>query len=143
MSVTNSFNNAFPPMQVQAMNGSSPQNAAFNNFIQGQKAAADLSKLAGGKRRQKKYRGGQVASNSVVVPQAILSYTDKSYPSINGPDGIIAKLVSTSNQSAANAKYDNAVLKGGSRKATRKATRKAKRKVKKIKGRGKGTKKYY
>jgi len=138
MSITNSFNNAFPPMQVQAMNGSSPQNAAFNNFIQGQKAAADLSKLAGGKRLQKKYKGGQVASNSVIVPQANLLYTDKSYPSINGPGGIIAKLISTSNQNAANAKYDGDVVKGGSRRAKkRKATQKRKAKKRK------GTKKYY
>jgi len=110
MSQSNSFTNSFPPMQVQAMNGSSPQNAAFNNFIQGQNATANLSKLAGGKRRRRKCRGGKAAT---LMPQAPLAYTDQSVPSINGPNGIIAKLIATSNQNTANAVYDKNVFKGG------------------------------
>ena len=110
MAQSNSFTNSFPPMQVQAMNGSSPQNAAFNNFIQGQNATANLSKLAGGKSRRQKYRGGQAAE---VIPQAPLAYKDQSVPSMNGTNGIIAKLISISNQNTANAVYDKNVLKGG------------------------------
>jgi len=118
MAQSNSFTNSFPPMQVQAMNGSSPQNAAFNNFIQGQNATANLSKLAGGKSRRQKYRGGGQAA--VVIPQAPLAYKDQSIPSINGSNGIIANLIASSNQNTANAVYDKNVLKGGK---TRQKTR--------------------
>jgi hypothetical protein len=109
---------AFPAMQVQAINGSSQQNAALNSFKSGETATANMNKLSGGKHRRRRYRGGQV-----VVPQTPKTYSDQSVPAINGKGGILSSLVVTSNQNNANAVYDNqaAVTKGGSRK--RKARR--------------------
>ncbi len=120
-----SFTNAFPPMQVKSMNGNSPQNAALNNFMSGQSATAKLAELAGGKR--KKRRGGQ---GSVVVPQAPITYNDTAVPAINGAGGILAKLVSTSNQSAANSVNDKLANVGGSRRK-RGTKRRSKRRVRK------------
>jgi len=108
---------AYPSMQVQAINGSSQQNAALNSFKQGQTDTANMAKLSGGKHRKRRYRGGQTAPAPVVVPQTPKTYSDQSVPAINGDGGILSKLVSTSNQSSANATYDNlAAVKGGSRK---------------------------
>ena len=104
--------NAYPEMKVQSLNGSSPQNASFNNFTQSQVQTAELAKLSGGKHRRK-YNGGQAA---VVVPQTPKTYSDQSIPSINGIGGIISNLVATSNQNKANAEYDNLAKVGGSRK---------------------------
>jgi hypothetical protein len=111
MSQNNSFNNAFPPLKIQAMNGNSPQNAALNSFTQGQEATANLSKLSGGKKYHR-YYGGQ----SVYVPQANMGYTDIAVPAINGKGGLISQLIATSNQSASNNVFDKNVSKGGSRK---------------------------
>jgi hypothetical protein len=114
--------NAFPPMQVQAINGSSQQNAALNSFKSGQTDTANMAKLSGGKHRKRRYRGGQTAPAPVVVPQTPKTYSDQSVPAINGSGGILSNLVSTSNQNNANAVYDNqAAVTGGSRK--RKARR--------------------
>lgn len=109
---------AFPPMQVQAINGSSQQNAALNSFKSGQTDTANMAKLSGGKYRKRRYRGGQTAPAPVVVPQTPKTYSDQSVPAINGSGGILSNLVSTSNQNNANAVYDSqaAVTKGGSRK---------------------------
>jgi len=128
---TNSFTNAFPPMQVKSMNGNNPQQAALNNFMNGQSSTARLSELAGGKHRKR--RGGQ---GSVVVPQAPSTYTDTAIPAINGAGGILAKLISTTNQSAANSENDklaNAVTKlGGGSRRKRGTKRRSKRRSKKI-----------
>ena len=115
--------NAFPPMQVQAINGSSQQNAALNSFKSGQTDTANMAKLSGGKHRKRRYRGGQTAPAPVVVPQTPKTYSDQSVPAINGSGGILSNLVATSNQNNANAVYDSqaSVVKGGSRK--RKARR--------------------
>ena len=123
---TNSFTNAFPPMQVNSMNGSSMQNAALNNFMNGQSSTARLSELAGGKHRKR--RGGQ---GSVVVPQAPSTYTDTAIPAINGAGGILAKLISTTNQSAANSANDKLANVGGSRRK-RGTKRRSKRRLKKM-----------
>jgi hypothetical protein len=104
-------------MQVQAINGSSQQNAALNSFKSGQTDTANMAKLSGGKHRKRRYRGGQTAPAPVVVPQTPKTYSDQSVPAINGSGGILSNLVSTSNQNNANAVYDNqAAVKGGSRK---------------------------
>jgi len=134
---------SYPPMQILPMNGTSPQNAAYNNFIQSQQATAKLSLLAGGKekRLRKKRRGGQsaitsqtssVASQaSTIVPRAPVLYKDISVPSLNGPGGIMEQLVSTINQNAANSVYDKYASVGGYRRRSRK--RKTTNKVRKIK----------
>jgi len=139
--------NAFPPMQVQAINGSSQQNAALNSFKSGQTDTANMAKLSGGKHRKRRYRGGQTSPAPVVVPQTPKTYSDQSVPAINGSGGILSNLVSTSNQNNANAVYDSQAavtgVKGGSRK--RKSRRflewpcysggKTKRKSRKLKSR--------
>lgn len=104
---------AFPAMQVQAIQGSSQQNAALNSFKSGQADTANMNKLSGGKHRKRRYRGGQV-----LVPQTPKTYSDQSVPAINGKGGILSNLVTTSNQNNANAVYDSqaAVTNGGSRK---------------------------
>ena len=138
--ITNSKTYSFPPMQVNAINGSSPQNAAYNSFIDSQTLTAKLGSLAGGK--HKRFKGGQSVSK-ISIPQALMLYKDVSVPSINGSNGLIAKLISTTNQNNANAVYDyyarsenNAKISGGSRKKSKK--RNAKRKTSK---RNKKTKK--
>jgi hypothetical protein len=107
---------AFPAMQVQAIQGSSQQNAALNSFKSGQEDTANMAKLSGGKHRKRRYRGGQTAPAPVVVPQTPKTYSDQSVPAINGKGGILSDLVATSNQNNANAVYDNQASKGGSRK---------------------------
>lgn len=102
---------AFPAMQVQAIQGSSQQNAALNSFKSGQADTANMAKLSGGRHRKRRYRGGQV-----LVPQTPKTYSDQSVPAINGKGGILSDLVATSNQNNANAVYDNQATKGGSRK---------------------------
>jgi hypothetical protein len=103
------------------MNGTSPQNAAYNNFIQSQQATAKLSLLAGGKQKRlrKKRRGGQ----SIVVPQTQMLYTDVSVPTLSGSGGIMTQLVSTINQNTANAVYDKYAKIGGYRRRSIKKKR--------------------
>jgi hypothetical protein len=110
--------NAFPAMQVQALQGSSQQNAALNSFKSNESDTANMAKLSGGKHRKRRYRGGQTAAAPVQVPQTPKTYSDQSVPAINGKGGILSDLVATSNQNNANAVYDNqaAVVNGGSRK---------------------------
>ena len=125
---SNSFTNAFPPMQVKSMNGNSPQNAALNNFKSDQAATAKLASLAGGNLRKR--RGGQA---SVVVPQAPATYRDTAIPAINGPNGILAKLILTSNQAAANSVDDKSANVGGARrkKGTKRRTKRRSKRRKK------------
>jgi hypothetical protein len=132
--ITNSKTYSFPPMQVNAINGSSPQNAAYNSFIDSQMLTAKLGSLAGGKHKRfkKKIRGGQSVPK-ISIPQASMLYNDVSVPSINGSNGLIAKLISTTNQNNANAVYDyygrsadNNKVSGGSRKKLKKRNTKRK-----------------
>lgn len=103
------------PAQTIVSSGSTPQMAALNSFKDNNATLSKMNNaLSGGKQQRKKYRGGQTNQNTIVVPQAPMIYKDQSVPGINGPDGSIAKLASISNQTAANAVYDNKV--GGYRK---------------------------
>jgi hypothetical protein len=95
---------------------------------------AKLGALAGGKHKRfkKKIRGGQSVAK-IPIPQASMFYNDVSVPSINGSNGLIAKLISTTNQNNANAVYDyygrsadNTRVSGGSRKKSKKRNTKRK-----------------
>jgi len=136
--------NVVAPATVNGMNGSSPQNAAYNSQCDNNNLQAAL--VQGGKngKYSKKMKGG-----TVVHPLPFNSCAPQSQTT-SSPEATNTAITATANQQHENAKYDNVALaptsKGGSkryrkRRSHRRRTHKRKRNKRKSTRKNKRSKK--
>ena len=98
--------------KIEPMNGTTPQNAAFNNMQDRNNYLSRLTNpsLSGGRRAQRKYKGG-----SWVAPQIRTIYTDPAAPGQRATD-VSDKMAAVQAQNQSYKKYDSLAQEGGRRR---------------------------
>ena len=115
-------------VKMQSMNGSTPQNAAFNTMQQRNNLLSNLNNaVSGGGKTRRKYKGG-----NWVAPQIRTIYTDVGGPGQTAT-AVSAKLSSVQAQNYANGVFDSAAQQGGRR---RKKTRRLGQRQRQKQGQG-------
>ena len=105
--------------KIEPMNGTSPQNAAFNTMNQRNNQWSSFTNgLSGGRQRRRKYKGG-----SWVAPQIRPIYTDPAAPGQKATD-ISDKMYAVQAQNHSYRQYDTLTQPGGRhRRKTRRLRR--------------------